>query len=262
MRWSKDNGREATVPGAEIFLGRQTADGKTRGKRRRSFSPAIAVLFPLLAVFPALAQAPPAPGASRFVVVLDAAHGGDDPGAKLGKQAEKNLTLALSVKLRSLLVARGIAVVTTRESDANMDALARAEIANRANAAACLDLHMAPASAKNLPTVHLFLSSLPAANDVRLAPWQTAQAAWIPRSTALARLLHSALTQAGVLVTLGRTPLPGIDSMTCPAVAVEIAPQEDTAGAEDDFEARVLEALAAALVEWRSDAGRLGESQP
>jgi len=232
-------------------------------QHRRGFSGAIAVLLSLIAFFPALAQAQSAPGAARFIVVLDAAHGGDDLGAKLGNQPEKDLTLALSVKLRSLLMARGIAVVTTRESDVDVDTDRRAEIANRTRAAACLNLHAAPASANNGPAVHLFLSSLPAAKDVRLAPWRTAQSEWIERSTALAGALNSALTQAGVTVTLGRTPLAAIDSMTCPAVAVEIAP-ERPAGAQDaaddsGFETQVVEALAAALVEWRSDAGQFGE---
>src|SRR5258708_29006315 len=61
-------------------------------------------------------SAPPAP-APRFVIVLDAAHGGDDVGGHLSSgQYEKAATLTLSVRLRSLLGARGIQVVTTRES--------------------------------------------------------------------------------------------------------------------------------------------------
>ena len=48
--------------------------------------------------------------------------------------------------------------------------------------------------------------------------------------------------------------------MTCPAVAVEIAPEADadkkiTAGLDDaGYPARVAEALAAALLEWRTEA--------
>ena len=214
------------------------------------------------------AQSPAAAAPQRFAVVLDAAHGGDDLGAKLGSQSEKDLTLALSVRLRSLLAARGIAVVTTRESDMDVDADHRAEIANHAKASACLNLHAAPASGKNPPAVHLFLSSLPAAKDAPLMPWRTAQSAWAARSTELAGVLNSALTQAGIPVTLGRTALPAIDSMACPAVAVEIAPQlpadaQDTAGADGAvFVAKVADALAAALVEWRSNGAPLGEKQP
>lgn len=209
----------------------------------------------------AVTQAPPTP---KFVVVLDAAHGGDDLGARLGDQSEKDYTLALSVKLRSLLVARGISVVTTRESGADVDADRRAEIANRANAAACLNLHAALVNSKSGPAVHLFISSLPPAADARFAPWKTAQSAWIERSTELAGLLNSALTHAGITVTLGQTALPAIDSMACPAVAVEVAPQsqtvaQDAAGAGDaGFEAQVADALAAALVEWRAEGGQSG----
>ena len=224
----------------------------------------VTLLLALFTSFPVVAQAPPVT-APRFVVVLDAAHGGDDLGAKLGNQTEADLTLALSVKLRSLLVARGISVVTTRESGADVDADRRAAIANRSNAAACLNLHAALASEKSGPAVHLFISSLPAAADARFVPWRTAQSTWMTRSTELAGELNSALTHAGIAVTLGRTALPAIDSMTCPAVAIEIAPrrQAGATGADDDaFEAQVADALAAALVEWRADGGQIGERRP
>jgi len=73
---------------------------------RRCFFCALALLAAAATL--AAAQVPSAPTA-RFVVVLDAAHGGDDPGARLsGGQSEKNFTLALSIRLRSLLAARGI----------------------------------------------------------------------------------------------------------------------------------------------------------
>jgi N-acetylmuramoyl-L-alanine amidase len=196
---------------------------------------------------------------ARFAVVLDAAHGGDDPGASLGSQPEKSYNLALSVRLRSLLMARGFAVVTTRESDSAIDPSRRAEIADHANAQACLSLHAATYNTGPGPVVHLFVSSLPSVESTRLAAWKTAQAAWITRSIALAGTLNSALSHAGIAVTLGRTGLPGIDSMSCPAVAVEIALSRSKDGAassassDSDVQTQVAEALAAALVEWRSD---------
>ena len=211
----------------------------------------------------AAAQTPPAP-APRFVVVLDAAHGGDDPGARLSNgQPEKAFTLDLSVRLRSLLAARGIQVVTTRESDATVDLNRRAEIVNHANAQACLSLHASESGSG----VHLFTSSLAHTQPTRFAAWKTAQSAWVPRSLALAGVLNSALLHAGMTVTLGRTTLLAVDSMTCPAVAIEIAPERGSgqtanAGLDDPgYQARVAEALAAALVEWRSDWGS-GAHQP
>ncbi len=208
----------------------------------------------------ALAQAAP-----RFVVVLDAAHGGDDPGGHLSNgQPEKAFTLALSVRLRSLLTARGIQVVTTRESDTAVDLNRRAEIANRANAQACLSLHASDTGSG----VHLFVSSLAPVQPERFAPWRTAQAAWVTRSLALAGTLNSALLRAGMNVTLGRTSLLTIDSMACPALAVEVAPErtadrKTVAGLDNaEYQARVAGVLAAALLEWRADAPHAEGPQP
>jgi len=190
-------------------------------------------------------------------VVLDAAHGGDDPGGRLSNgQPEKTLTLALSVKLRSLLSARGIQVVTTRESDSTIDLDRRAELANHANAQACISLHASESGSG----VHLFTSSLAPTPPQRFSAWKTAQAAWVTRSLSLAGVVNSALLHAGLSVTLGRTALPGVDSMSCPAVAIEVAPERATSGAvtagldDQGYQARVAEALAAALLEWKSEA--------
>jgi N-acetylmuramoyl-L-alanine amidase len=203
---------------------------------------------------PAFAQVPPPP-ASRFVVVLDAAHGGDDPGGRIGNMYEKAFTLALSVRLRSLLSARGFQVVTTREQDAAIDPIRRAEVANRAKALACLSLHASETGSG----AHLFVSSLAPVPPARFAAWKTAQAAFTTRSLALAGVLNSALLNAGMTVTLGRTALVAVDSMACPALAVEIAPERDadqkiTADLDNpQYQARVAEALAAGLLEWRTE---------
>lgn len=189
------------------------------------------------------------------MIVLDAAHGGDDTGGHLSSgQLEKNANLALSVRLRSLLAARGIQVVTTRESDQSVDQNRRAEVANHAQARACISLHTADTGSG----AHLFVSSLAPANPTRFVAWKTAQAAWITRSLALAGVLNAALLHAGTSVTLGRTPLPGIESMTCPAVAIELAPQRDsdhkvTSEPDDaNYQAQIAQTLATALLEWKS----------
>jgi N-acetylmuramoyl-L-alanine amidase len=217
--------------------------------------------FALAVPYVAGAQSEQAP---RFVVVLDAAHGGDDVGGRLANgQTEKAVTLALSVKLRSVLNARGIAVVTTRESDAAMDTDRRAGIANHAKAAACLSLHATETGAG----LHLFTSSLAPATATRFTAWKTAQAGSVTRSLALAGSLNSALLAAGMKVTLGRTTLAGVDSMTCPAVAIELAPERGADGAvtaeptDPDYQARVAATLASALLAWRSDAQKTAPQQ-
>jgi N-acetylmuramoyl-L-alanine amidase len=201
-------------------------------------------------------QSAPPPPPPRFVVVLDAAHGGDDSGGSLSSQPEKAFTLALSVRLRSLLAARGIQVITTRESDTAIDPIRRAEIANHANAQACLSLHATEAGSG----IHLFASSLTPAPPNRIPAWKTAQAAWVTRSLALAGIVNSVLLHADLPVSLGRTTLPTLDSMSCPAIALEISPIRGpgnaiTADLDDPgYQARVAEALAAALLQWKTEA--------
>lgn len=56
----------------------------------------------------------PPPGS---VVVLDAGHGGTDPGAQRGYVKEKDLTLAIAKKARDKLVENGVKVVMTRSDD-------------------------------------------------------------------------------------------------------------------------------------------------
>jgi N-acetylmuramoyl-L-alanine amidase len=227
---------------------------------------AIAVVgFVLLVACRASAQST----AQRYVVVLNAAHGGDDAGGRLPDadgqtQLEKAYTLALSVRLRSLLAARGITVVTTRESDVAVDSDRRAEIANRANAQACLTLH----ASQSGTGIHIYASSLTPAEPSAMLPWKTAQAAWVTRSLALAGVINSALSHAGLNVGLGRTDLPTIDCMACPALAIEIGRESSQDSAQgggfdnSDYQTRIAQALAAALVDWRSNGWRTGSTTP
>src|SRR5438552_2871192 len=123
------------------------------------------LLGPLACSF-AAAQSPPNPPAAqpavvrpapRFAVVIDAAHGGTDSGARLADHLlEKDLVLNLSVRLRSMLTAHGIPVVTTRESDNAITAVNRAETANHVGAAACITLHATTSGSG----IHLFTASL------------------------------------------------------------------------------------------------------
>ncbi len=81
----------------------------------------------------------------RPIVVLDAGHGGRDPGAKgvSGSTTEKELTLALARELRAELAERGrVRVALTRDDDRYLTLDQRAEIARRLGASAYLSLHI------------------------------------------------------------------------------------------------------------------------
>jgi N-acetylmuramoyl-L-alanine amidase len=51
------------------------------------------------------------------VVLVDAGHGGYDPGVKSGNILEKDLTLSVAKKLKTALDQRGILCILTRETD-------------------------------------------------------------------------------------------------------------------------------------------------
>lgn len=207
---------------------------------------------------PAPRAAAQEPAPYRFVVVLDAAHGGSDSGARLGDgELEKSLTLRLAEELKIALRSQGtpIQVVMTRESDVDLPALNRAQIANHAEAAACLILH-ATATGSG---VHLFTSSLAPAVMTPTLPWATAQAAYVTQSLKLESELDETLSHDAIPVTMGRASVQPMDSLACPAVAVELAPLapgNTTQGqpiSNADYDRRVVDAVAAGLAAWSND---------
>ena len=81
----------------------------------------------------------------RPIVVIDAGHGGRDPGATSvsGQVREKELTLVLSQALRDELVKRGrVRVAMTREDDRYLTLDDRAAVARRLNAAMFVSIHV------------------------------------------------------------------------------------------------------------------------
>jgi N-acetylmuramoyl-L-alanine amidase len=84
------------------------------------------------------------------VVVIDAGHGGYDPGSVgLGGTLEKDVTLAVALKLGAILQENNLKVVYTRESDDvtwpadnKLDLGARAAIANNENADLFISIHL------------------------------------------------------------------------------------------------------------------------
>jgi N-acetylmuramoyl-L-alanine amidase len=81
----------------------------------------------------------------RPIVVIDAGHGGRDPGATSvsGQVHEKDLTLALARELRDDLVKRGrVRVAMTRDDDRYLTLDERAAVARRLDAAMFVSLHI------------------------------------------------------------------------------------------------------------------------
>ena len=215
---------------------------------------------PLPPAKPAPSHHHPRPPASPYnpnVIVLDPAHGGDDDGARLRNNTlEKDVTVAFAGRLRDTLAARGFTVLLTHAPAADpVTADQRIEAANHAHAAACLILH---ATGTGLG-LHLYTSALtptPPAEDTSgppaIVPWDTAQSTSLPRSLELANVLATSLHGLQLPLLLSAVSVRPIDSMACPAVAFEIAPERINAAVDDNlYNERIANSLADALVAWR-----------
>jgi N-acetylmuramoyl-L-alanine amidase len=261
-------GRAQGTEPASGLPAQQAAKPVTAPKR-----PAIAPAKPAAAPTNSVAASvrrttPSSPGApapipiNRTVIVLDPAHGGVDSGSQISDTTvEKNVTLALAFRLRSLLTARGFSVVMTRDADApavpNAAGAAmtlddRAGIANHAHAAACLVLHATPGGTG----VHLYRSELEASEGQPfVVPWLTAQAAWIPQSRLLEKQMTAAFSRSGLALVASNASVRPIDSLTCPALVVELAPSGDDADSinDTDYQQRVAQTIAGALLFWQNE---------
>lgn len=76
-----------------------------------------------------------------YKIVLDAGHGGEDPGAvQMGRQ-EKDDTLRLTLAIGEILENRGVDVVYTRTTDVYQTPFQKAQIANEAMADYFISIH-------------------------------------------------------------------------------------------------------------------------
>jgi N-acetylmuramoyl-L-alanine amidase len=215
-----------------------------------------------LAVIPLVGRVAPAQQPTpRTVILLDPAHGGPDPGAHLPNNLlEKDFTLAFATRLRALLSTTGFAVISTHEIDPAVPFPTdqRAEIGNHAHPTACLILH-ATASGNGIHVVTSALRPNEFENPHATIPWDTAQSASIPQSLDLANQIGLALERAKLPVILSRASLRPLDNLTCPAVAIEIAPlnpgtSEATPVTDAAYQQNIAKAIAAAIGSWRSRA--------
>ncbi len=124
----------------------------------------ILLLFAVLTLLPFFSQAAPSSAHGIRVIVLDAGHGGNDPGAHYAGVYEKDLTLKVVLRLGKRIEQGmpGVKVVYTRKTDKALaptkieDLQKRADIANAAEGDLFLSVHVNAAkstSAKGVETL-------------------------------------------------------------------------------------------------------------
>lgn len=77
----------------------------------------------------------------KLLIVVDAGHGGHDPGEVVESVREKNINLQIAKKLKSQLESYGITTILTREDDTFVSLEDRALLANEINAAYFISVH-------------------------------------------------------------------------------------------------------------------------
>lgn len=108
---------------------------------------------------------------SKYTIVVDAGHGGRDPGkVGINKELEKDINLGIALKLKKYLEKDHIKVVMTRETDCGLyqesdtrkkstDMKKRVEIVNNANAVLCVSIHQNSYTSKNVRGAQVFYYS-------------------------------------------------------------------------------------------------------
>jgi N-acetylmuramoyl-L-alanine amidase len=93
------------------------------------------------------------------VIVIDAGHGGKDPGALGSRSREKDVTLAIALKTGEYIQQniKNVTVIFTRKDDSTVDLRDRPKIANKANADLFISIHANWASSKNVKGAETYI---------------------------------------------------------------------------------------------------------
>jgi N-acetylmuramoyl-L-alanine amidase len=188
----------------------------------------LAAVLSLAVTTPLLAQ-----DATRKLIVIDAGHGGSDPGAKASSGVlEKDVTLAYAQELADALIAGGAAVKMIRTTDTAVSLNDRA--ASVAHAALLLSIHTAAAPTASRSGIRLYIPK----DD--------------PASEQVATLLAAQLLELGTKLTpTQQADFAVFRDLPCPAVMVELGHLTNADDAllmtDPDFQRQATAAMVMAL---------------
>ncbi len=97
-----------------------------------------------------------------WVIVIDAGHGGKDPGAKGAFSSEKDITLPIALKTGEYIEKniKNVTVIYTRKNDSFPELRDRADIANKNKADLFISIHANWAKSKNIKGTETFVMGL------------------------------------------------------------------------------------------------------
>jgi N-acetylmuramoyl-L-alanine amidase len=182
-----------------------------------------------------------------FIVVLDPAHGGADPGAHGSSGInESDIVLSLARQIRSALQVEGVSVLLTRDADIDPSFDDRSAIANAQARAIFLSLHVSSTGVPGTVRVYSLPSTppqTPAQQSMQsaagllpppvaqpnphpnLRSWSNAQQSFIDLSRRLAELLQTQMAQRfrGSPQTPAIVAVRQLRTIAAPAIAVELS---------------------------------------
>ena len=190
------------------------------------------------------------------MVVLDAAHGGTDPGARgTGGLRESDIVLDFAAQVRTALQGQGFQVVMTRSGNEDPSFDERSAIANGQIGAVFVTLHIA---STGLPgTVRVYVNSdLPTtANDAPgFLRWYRAQVPFEGLSKQLGDLVQGLLAARfkGSPNTAQTAAVRQLRTTAAPAIAVEVSSVVvDDRSELDKMAPGVAEAIAIGVAEFK-----------
>ncbi len=231
----------------------------------------------------------PPPERKQWTIVLDAGHGGDDPGS-IGprRTQEKAVTLMVARQLRERLQRENdVRVLMTRDEDEFVTLADRTRIANREQADLFVSIHANSArnrSAEGFETY--FLSAAKTEDEKRVARmensairyenpqidpeslgdlnfilWDLAQNEYLRESSTLAETIQEALSRQLPLKSRGvkQAGFFVLNGAFMPAVLFEMAfisnPQEEALLNDSAFRTRLVDGLADSLLTYLSQYG-------
>ncbi|MGB9757085.1 MAG: N-acetylmuramoyl-L-alanine amidase family protein [Candidatus Bipolaricaulaceae bacterium] len=128
--------------------------------------PLLVVLLIAAMAFVAILSLGPTPG---VVVVVDAGHGGPDPGAVVAGIQEKDLNLALALLVQEKAKTAGLRVVLTRNTDTYVDLVERVRMAEALGAVLYVSIHANYHRDQRVCGVETWVDTNASAESARLA---------------------------------------------------------------------------------------------
>ncbi len=178
------------------------------------------------------------PASSSGTIVIDAGHGGHDPGAvSVSGFYEKTVNLAVARKVASLLRGKGLQVVMTRSGDEFLELEDRAAISNRYNARLFVSIHADSAPRRSARGFTIYVA--------RAASWAARRAASvISRAMDETGLANNGVRRADYRVLV---------QTQGPAVLIELGylsnPQDERLLRSVSFQNRLGQAIAGGIAE-------------